>query len=94
MLLLSITVVTALLLTYKEKQTKQILVVGTFDSLSLSQKRYAHGAFLHESTYEDIFRSSIDALPKFLRAAPFANEVTQWLAITRFNWNLNNNFCN
>ncbi len=76
-----------------EKEARQILVVGTFDSRSSNQRRQERGAVLNKSIYEDVSKSLINALPKFLRADSFAKKVTQRLATRELNSDLNIDLC-
>ena len=69
-----------------EESTRQILVIGTFDSRSSNQRRQTHGVVSNESIYEEISKSLIDVLPEFLRADPLRKKVTQRLATRSQIW--------
>ena len=71
----------------REERARQVLVVGTSDSRSSSQRSRARGAVSYESMYEDVSSFLLDALPEFLRADPLAKKVTQRLATRESNTN-------
>ncbi len=72
-----------------EERARQILVVRTSDSRSSNQRRQASGAVSNKSMYEDVSKSLIDALPEFLRVDLLAKKLTQRLATTESNSDLN-----
>ncbi len=72
-----------------EEKARQILVIGTFDSRSLNQRKKASGAVSNKSIYVEISKFLIDALPKFLRADLLAKKVTQRLATKESSLDLN-----
>ncbi len=89
MLFITVAPVTSQPMSPTEGKVRRILVVGTFDSQSLNQKKQARLAVSNESIYEDISKSLIDALPEFWRADPLTKKVTQRLATKESNSDLN-----
>ena len=89
MLLTTVAAVTFQLMSPTEEKARKILVVGTSDSQASNQKRQTRRTVSNKSIYKDVFKSLIDALPEFLRANPFAKEVTQRLATRKSNLDLN-----
>ncbi len=93
MLFPTVAAVTSQPMSLTEKRARQILVVGTSDSVSSNQRRQKSGAVLNKSIYEDVSKSLIDALQEFLRAYPVAKKITQRLATKEFNSDLNIDHC-
>lgn len=92
MLFSIIAVVTSKPISPTEKKTRQILIVGTFDSRTSNKKKQARKAIFEKSTYKNVSKSLIDVLPEFLQADPFAKKVTQQLATRKSNLDLNIDF--
>ncbi len=93
MLFSTVATVTSQPMSPTKEMARQILVVGTSDSRSSNQNRQARGAVLNSSIYDNVSKSLIDALPEFLRAHPFAKKVTQRLAPSESNSDLNIDLC-
>ncbi len=77
-------------MTSKKEQIKQILIVDNLDLRFLSQKKQTQGVISNKITYKDLSRFFTEASSKFLQVELFAKRVTQLLATTESNKDLNN----
>lgn len=78
-------------MTSKKVLKRQILIIGTSDSQSLSQKRHKQGTVLNKNSSKNISKSFIKDLPEFVPTDFFAKKITQRLTTRQSNFDLKNN---